>query len=220
MAERMDPRDFPGGVEGCLEAVLAAADEPVDVPRLVSLLKVSPDEIEKGLEALEKSHPADGTRGWAVVRSARGWRLESSRAYDALVTAFLGQGSHGGTLSQAGLETLSIIAYKQPITRADVSQIRGVASDGIIRSLIVHGLVAQTRPSDGSQARNLVTTDLFLEKMGIGSLADLPALAPLLPSSEQAREQGERMSEDHLQGDDEAGDIPGMDAALRDFTGK
>ncbi len=177
----VNPDMYPGGLRGCLEAILISADQPVSTSELEALLNRPEEDINRELEGLQQHISADGKAGWQIVHSARGWRLESTRAYDSLVVNFLGQGSRNGHLSRACQEALAIIAYKQPLTRADVSEIRGVSSDGVIRSLIVRGLVAQSTSSDQSTARQLVTTDLFLEKMGIASLSDLPPLAPFLP---------------------------------------
>jgi segregation and condensation protein B len=177
----VNPDMYPGGLRGCLEAILISADQPVSTSELEALLNRPEEDINRELEGLQQHISADGKAGWQIVHSARGWRLESTRAYDSLVVNFLGQGSRNGHLSRACQEALAIIAYKQPLTRADVSEIRGVSSDGVIRSLIVRGLVAQSASADQSTARQLVTTDLFLEKMGIASLADLPPLAPFLP---------------------------------------
>lgn len=185
---QINPDEYPGGLRGCLEAILVSADRPVSTSELHDILGSQQDQIEHELGQMQQSLAREGKAGWQVTRSARGWRLESARAYDSLVVAFLGQGSRNGHLSRACQEALAIIAYKQPLTRADVSGIRGVSSDGVIRSLIVHGLVAESAPADKSAARQLVTTDLFLEKMGISSLADLPPLAPFLPDQSDVQQ--------------------------------
>ena len=107
-----------------------------------------------------------------------------------MVSAFVTDGQTA-RLSQAALEALAIVAYKQPVTRAQIAAIRGVNSDGVIRSLTVRGLVREEGTDPDSRAALLVTSGLFLEKMGLESLDQLPSLAPFMPSSESAMREAE-----------------------------
>ncbi len=191
-----DPQGYPGGLAGCLEAVLISAEGPLTAAQIAAVLHLDADVVEKGLEDLSASYRDRGS-GIAVLSSARGWRIGSARAYDPVVSAFLSDRHAAGNLSHAAREALAIIAYQQPVTRADVTRIRGVASDSSVRSLLLHGLVAEQGPADGSQARTLVTTDLFLERLGITDLSDLPPLAPFLPDQQEALSQaGEAVREE------------------------
>lgn len=183
-----DPEAYPGGLAGCLEAVLISAEGPLTATQIAAVLHLDEDVVEKGLEELSIFYRDRGS-GIAVLSSARGWRIGSARAYDPVVSAFLSDRHAAGSLSHAALEALAIIAYQQPVTRADVTRIRGVVSDSSVRSLLLHGLVAEQGTADGSQARTLVTTDLFLERLGITDLSDLPPLAPFLPDQQEALSQ-------------------------------
>jgi segregation and condensation protein B len=119
-------------------------------------------------------------RGFELRHTARGWQYCSRAVYENVVSAFVTDGQ-SAKLSQAALEALSIIAYKQPITRAQVAAIRGVNSDGVIRSLSIRGLVQEDGADPDTRAGLLATTPDFLDHMGLESIADLPSLAPFLP---------------------------------------
>lgn len=177
---------YSGGLPACLEAVLMSADCPLTTHECAQFFGMSDEFTQTALEDLQRTYEQQ-KRGFALRSSVRGWAFVSAQEYDPIVSAFLTHGA-GARLSQAALETLAIIAYKQPMTRAAVTAIRGVASDGVVRSLISHGLIAESGADDESRAKTLVTTDLFLEKMGISSLDQLAPLAPFLPSREAAEE--------------------------------
>ncbi|MCI1936396.1 MAG: SMC-Scp complex subunit ScpB [Bifidobacteriaceae bacterium] len=179
-----DVEDFPGGLRACLEAVLMSAEEPQKEQDLSHFFRASTDEIHEALLAL--SHEYDEqNRGFELVSSVRGWRYVSRAAFEPVVAACVAD-KQTNRLSQAALEALAIIAYKQPVTRAQVSSIRGVSSDGVIRSLLLRGLVVEIGETAETRARFLTTTDLFLEKIGLPSVDDLPALAPFLPDRDDA----------------------------------
>lgn len=190
-AEGIDVHMFPGGLRACLEAVLMAADRPLEPVDLARVLGVGEADALDALRALREDYDGDGDgaapRGFELRESARGWRLCSRRSFAPVVSRFVTDGQTA-RLSQAALEALAIIAYRQPVTRAQVSAIRGVASDGVIRSLTVRGLVHEAGVDGESRAALLGTTPLFLELMGMGSLDDLPALAPFLPSAADVAE--------------------------------
>lgn len=177
--------DFPGGLAACLESVLMVTDHPVTEDSLASVLDVDADRVRVTLESLRDEY--DGgeglpRRGFELRHTVRGWRLASRRSFDPIVESFVSDG-RTARLSQAAMETLAIVAYKQPITRAQVAAIRGVNSDGVIRSLTLHGLIGERGIDPDSHAALLVTTDVFLEKMGLDGLGQLPSLAPFLPES-------------------------------------
>jgi segregation and condensation protein B len=119
-------------------------------------------------------------RGFELRRTARGWQFANRADYEPVVAAFVTDGQTA-RLSQAALEALAIIAYRQPVTRAQVAAIRGVNSDGVIRSLVVRGLIREEGIDPESRAALLVTSGLFLEHMGLDSLDQLPSLAPFMP---------------------------------------
>ncbi|MBT1176776.1 SMC-Scp complex subunit ScpB [Bifidobacterium callimiconis] len=182
--------EFPGGLAACLESVLMVTDHPLTEDALATVFGVDADRVAQVLETLRDDYDGvDGARrrGFELRHTVRGWRLASRQEMESVVEAFINDG-RTARLSQAAMETLAIIAYQQPITRARISTIRGVSSDGVIRSLTLHGLVEERGNDPDSHAALLVTTDLFLENMGLDGLDRLPSLAPFLPESASAVE--------------------------------
>ena len=178
--------DFPGGLPACLEAVLMVADGPQQERDLARALHCDPKDVRDALESLQREYDGDlehgiVPRGFVLRSSARGWQYVSRSEFEPVVGAFVTDGQTS-RLSQAALEALAIIAYKQPMTRAQVASIRGVNADGVIRSLTVRGLVQEHGADPQTHAALLETTGLFLEYMGLDSLDDLPSLAPFLPA--------------------------------------
>ncbi|KAB8286714.1 SMC-Scp complex subunit ScpB [Bifidobacterium avesanii] len=173
--------DFPGGLGACLEAILMAADQPQTEADLARVLGAGERAVGSALESLRDQYDREG-RGFELRHTARGWQYASRAAFEPVVSAFVTDGQTA-RLSQAALEALAIIAYKQPVTRGEVAAIRGVNSDGVIRSLAVRGLVREDGVDPESRAALLRTSALFLEKMGLDSLDQLPSLAPFLPAS-------------------------------------
>ena len=168
------------------EAVLVVADGPVTCAALAEALGVGETRAHGLLESLAAEYAGDGdgpARGFVLRRAAGGWRLASAPAFHDLVERFV-IGGATSRLSQAALETLAIIAYRQPITRARVSRVRGVGVDAVVRTLMARGLIAEVGETE-SGARLYGTTSEFLEKMGLGSLEDLVPLAPYLPAAEE-----------------------------------
>ncbi|MBT1178101.1 SMC-Scp complex subunit ScpB [Bifidobacterium vespertilionis] len=178
--------DYPGGLNACLEAVLMVADRPQTADDLARVLGVGESDVESALASMAARYDEE-LRGFELRRTARGWQFANRAEFEPVVAAFVTDGQTA-RLSQAALEALAIIAYKQPVTRAQVAAIRGVNSDGVIRSLAVRGLVREEGVDPDSRAALLVTSGLFLEKMGIDSLDQLPSLAPFLPPSVAAAE--------------------------------
>lgn len=193
LSSQRTPDSFPGGLAGCLEAILISAEEPLKTDQIAAVLHLEEPAVERGLEHLSETYKQRGS-GIALRHSARGWRLGSAKIYDSVVSAFLTNKHAATRLSHAALEALAIIAYKQPITREGVSSVRGVASDALVRSLILRGLVSESDPKSGTNARTLVTTDLFLERLGISSLSELPPLAPFLPPQSEALREANSVS--------------------------
>jgi segregation and condensation protein B len=162
-----------------LEAVLFVVDAPVAVSALAAAFQRPGPDIEAGLISLQESLDARGS-GLELRRVASGVRLYTRPDYAPWVTSFLLEGQRS-RLSQAALETLAVIAYRQPVTRAKISAIRGVNVDSVVRTLTSRGLIAETETDPDTGGGLYCTTDLFLEKMGLRSLAELPSLAPMLP---------------------------------------
>lgn len=181
----------PGGLPTALEAILIVAHEPQSEAQLAKVLDESEDHIHTALLALQTEyagtlemteHGADVTRprGFALREHHGTWQFVNSVATQDIVAAYIA-GERTAKLSAAASEALAIVAYQQPITRAQVAAIRGVNSDGVIRSLMIRGLVSEEGLDEQTHAALLVTTDELLHRLGIASLDELPALAPFLP---------------------------------------
>jgi segregation and condensation protein B len=174
-----DINDFPGGLRGAIEAVLMVVDEPVTDIALASALELPVEDVVAHLHALAADYD-EGNRGFTVRSVAGGWRVYSRSDYAPVVEKFLLDGQQA-KLTQASLETLAVIAYRQPISRSRVSAVRGVNVDGVVRTLLNRGLIEELG-SDGDGGAFLYgTTDYFLQRLGLRSLDELPALAPYLP---------------------------------------
>lgn len=167
-------------VRTALEAILLVVEEPVDAGTMAQVLEVPTDEVEAALGALRAEYVDDG-RGFVLREVGGGWRLYTNPQAAPYVERFVTHGRRG-RLSQAALETLAIVAYKQPVTRGQVSEIRGVDADGAIRSLVGRGLVSEVGrdPSPG-QPLLYGTTTAFLEQLGLPDLSALPPLPSLDP---------------------------------------
>ena len=170
------------GLRAPIEAVMMVAAEPVTASDIADALGVDQEEADGALRALARSYREEG-RGFELREAAGGWRVYSSPRFADVVGRFV-VGTAQARLSQAALETLAIIAYRQPVTRARVSRVRGVGVDAVVRTLMARGLIAEVGETE-SGARLYGTTSEFLEKMGLGSLEDLVPLAPYLPAAEE-----------------------------------
>lgn len=168
-------------LRACLEAVLLVVDEPVSEPLLAQVLELPRDEVAAELRALSAAYTAEG-RGFDLREVAGGWRLYTREQCAPVVERFLRDGQEV-RLTQAALETLAVVAYRQPVSRARVSAVRGVNCDGVMRTLTLRGLVeeASTEPETGAILYR--TTGYFLERLGLASLDELPDLAPFLPEN-------------------------------------
>jgi|SRR5579872_871695 len=167
---------------GAVEAVLTVASEPVPPRLLAELLELPVERVEALCEELAASYERE-QRGFSLVRVAGGYRLQSHESYAAYVERFVLDGAPQ-RLSAAALETLAVVAYKQPVSRSQVSAIRGVNADGVLRLLMARGYVeAVGRDAGPGQPVLFGTTSLFLEKLGLDSLADLPPLAAFVPEA-------------------------------------
>lgn len=168
-------------VKGALEAILLVTDEPISESVLAQVLEMPKTQVVTELAALALDYEVSG-RGFELRNVAEGWRLYTRPEYAAYVERFVLDGQQT-KLTQAALETLGVVAYKQPVTRARVSAIRGVNCDGVMRTLATRGLIAECGQDSGGGFL-YQTTPLFLEKLGLRSLDELPAIAPLLPDTD------------------------------------
>lgn len=177
-----------------IEAILMVAQEPVDPHLLAQVLEVSPARVEELCAALQQAY-ADDDRGFILAKVAGGFRFQSHADLAPYVERFVLEGQ-SARLSAAALETLAIVAYKQPISRAQVASIRGVNVDGVMRTLQQRGYVVEVGRDPGpGQATLFGTSSEFLERLGLASLSDLPPIADLFPSAEvmEALEKGLRV---------------------------
>jgi segregation and condensation protein B len=177
-----DVNDFPGGVRAAVEAVLMVVDEPVDETTMASALELPVDDVTAVLQSLAEEYTADN-RGFMLRRLAGGWRVYTRPEYAPVVERFL-IGGQQARLTQASLETLAVIAYRQPISRVRIGAVRGVNVDGVVRTLMARGLIQEVDQDGEAGAVLYGTTDFFLQRMGLDSLDQLPPLAPYLPSED------------------------------------
>lgn len=192
----VDVDSMPGGLAAAIEAVLMVADRPVGEFDLAEVLGVPVTEIRATLDSLRAEYDgltgrddsAPGVpRGFELRRVGGGWRLYSRSEFAPVIQAFVLEGQ-AARLSQAAMETLAVIAYRQPVSRARVSAIRGVNVDGVVRTLVARGLVHEMERDPLTGALLYGTTPYFLEKIGLDSLQELPSISPYLPGVEQVGE--------------------------------
>jgi segregation and condensation protein B len=174
-----DINDFAGGARAAIEAVLMVIDEPVTELALASALELPVEDVLGHLHALAAEYD-EGNRGFEIKAIAGGWRVYSRSEYAPVVEKFLLDGAQA-KLTQAALETLAVIAYRQPVSRSRVSSVRGVNVDGVVRTLLTRGLIREMGEEGEFGATLYGTTSYFLQRLGLGSLDELPALAPYLP---------------------------------------
>jgi len=185
-----DINDFPGGARSAIEAVMMVVDEPITELALASALELPVDDVLAHLHDLEAEYAA-AQRGFTLRSVAGGWRVYSRSEYAPVVEKFLLDGQQA-KLTQASLETLAVIAYRQPISRSRVSAVRGVNVDGVVRTLLTRGLIEEVGTEGESGAVLYATTAYFLQRLGLGSLDELPALAPYLPEVDMLDELAEQ----------------------------
>ena len=167
------------GLRPCLEAILLVADEPVPDILLAQIVERPTADVAAELRALAQSY-TDEQRGFDLREVAGGWRFYTRAECAPVVERFVSDGQEV-RLTQAALETLAVVAYRQPVSRARVSAVRGVNCDGVMRTLVLRGLVEEAGSDTETGATLFQTTSYFLERLGMAGLADLPDLAPFLP---------------------------------------
>jgi segregation and condensation protein B len=196
-SDASDLSALPGGARAALEAVLMVLDEPASATDLAAGLNLTVETVEQLLLELQREYDGytvkapdmetashagftSSPRGFELRNVAGGWRIYSRVEFADIVGAFVLEGQTA-RLTQAALETLAVIAYRQPVSRARVSAIRGVNVDSVVRTLTQRGLIEDSGTDPESGAILYRTTSYFLERMGIGSVAELPQISPHLP---------------------------------------
>jgi segregation and condensation protein B len=181
--EQVSPPDAEvgPGLRASIEAIMLVADEPVSEIVIAQVLERPRAEVSEALRDLADSYTAE-ERGFELREVAGGWRFYTREECAPLVERFVSDGQEV-RLTQAALETLAVVAYRQPVSRARVSAVRGVNCDGVIRTLVLRGLVEEAGTDPETGAILFATTGYFLERLGLPSLDALPELAPFLPDN-------------------------------------
>lgn len=182
-----DPQGGGPTLGAALEAILMVVDEPVPEVTLAQVLERPTHEVSTALRALAAEYTQAG-RGFDLREVAGGWRFYTRADCAALVERFVRDGQQT-RLTQAALETLAVVAYRQPVSRARVAAVRGVNSDGVMRTLVARGLVEEAGTDPESQAVLYRTSSYFLERLGLKDIGELPELAPFLPDDVENLEE-------------------------------
>lgn len=174
-----DPLAGAPSLSAACEALLLVAVEPMSAVSLAEAVQIPVAEVEQTLSELAESYRQE-QRGFELREVAGGWRFYTSESCAGLLERWVVDGQQA-RLTQASLETLAVVAYRQPVTRARISAVRGVNVDGVMRTLISRGLIEESGTDPSSGAILYRTTPYFLERMGISSLDELPDLSEYLP---------------------------------------
>ena len=193
--DAFDVSVLPGGLRAAVEAVVMVVEEPVTPTQLASALEVPEPEVQEVLRGL-RSHYDQQQRGFTLAEIDGGWRIVARHELAPAVEKFLLDGAQA-RLTKAALETLAVIAYRQPVSRARVGAVRGVNVDGVVRTLLTRGLITEVGLDAEHGAVLYGTTSFFLQRLGISSLDELPALAPYLPDLDADDADG--VNEDEVQ---------------------
>ncbi|MFC4127649.1 SMC-Scp complex subunit ScpB [Nocardia rhizosphaerae] len=181
-------------LRSALEAMLLVVDAPAPVEQLAAATDDTAERVEATLRAMSAELTARGS-GIDLRFVGDGWRFYTRQQYAPYVERVLLDGART-KLTRAALETLAVIAYRQPVTRTRVSAVRGVNVDGVMRTLLARGLIAEAGQDPETNGTLYRTTELFLERIGLASLGDLPPLAPLLPGVDLIDEISESLETD------------------------
>lgn len=177
-----------------LEALLLVVDTPVSVDALASATDQPASRVADTLHAMAGELTARDS-GIELREAGGGWRMYTRAKFAPYVERLLLDGARS-KLTRAALETLAVVAYRQPVTRARVSAVRGVNVDAVMRTLLARGLITEAGTDTDSGAVTFATTELFLERLGLSSLADLPDIAPLLPDVDVIDDLSENLSDE------------------------
>lgn len=175
-----------------VEAILLIIDEPISLVALAAAVGAPVPAVRQTVEMLVADYDGHGTgprRGFELREVGGGWRLYVRDDHDDLVAEFVG-GQAPARLSQAALETLAVIAYKQPVTRSQVASIRAVNVDSVVRTLLARGLITELFADSETGAINYGTTEALLQHLGINSLDELPPISPLLDDGADGFDEG------------------------------
>lgn len=176
-----------------LEAILLTADEPVPAGLMGEVLERPRAVIETTLSEMAEEYRRDG-RGFVLRNVAGGWRLYTDPDCDQWLERFVTRHAHT-RLTAAALEVLAIVAYRQPVSRSQIAEIRGIDSDGVVKTLAQRGLIVESGHEPGPGTPTLFSVSpLFLERMGLGSTADLPPLADFMPDAEAVEDMEAKLS--------------------------
>ncbi|GAB7519268.1 SMC-Scp complex subunit ScpB [Rhodococcus sp. NPDC059969] len=181
-------------LDAVLESLLLVVDSPAEVNQLASVTGTAPERVEQRLTLMSAALTARGS-GMDLRYAGDGWRLYTRQEFAPYVEKLLLDGART-KLTRAALETLAVVAYRQPLTRARISAVRGVNVDGVVRTLLARGLIAEAGPDPDTNATRYSTTELFLERLGLASLSELPELAPLLPDVDLIDDISESLESD------------------------
>ncbi|MGC0364244.1 segregation and condensation protein B [Rhodococcus sp. 27YEA15] len=181
-------------LDAVLESLLLVVDSPADVGQLASVTGTDAARVTERLTAMAAALTARGS-GMDLRYAGDGWRLYTRQEFAPYVERLLLDGART-KLTRAALETLAVVAYRQPLTRARISAVRGVNVDGVVRTLLARGLIAEAGPDPDTTATRYSTTELFLERLGLASLSELPELAPLLPDVDLIDDISESLESD------------------------
>ena len=173
-------------IRAALEALLMVTEEPMSTSTLATLTRTPEDTVLTALHDLAQEYAVQ-ERGFDLRELGGGWRFWTRDNCAQVVERYVLDGQHG-RLSQAGLETLAVVAYRQPVTRARISAIRGVNVDGVVRTLVTRGLIEETGHDNETGAHLYRTTTYFLERLGLKSLDELPPIAAHLPMPDNVEE--------------------------------
>lgn len=173
-------------LRAALEALLMVTEEPMSTSTLATLTRTPEEVVVTTLHDLAQEYAAQ-ERGFDLRELGGGWRFWTRDNCAQVVERFVLDGQHG-RLSQAGLETLAVVAYRQPVTRSRISAIRGVNVDGVVRTLVTRGLIEETGHDHETGAHLYRTTTYFLERLGLKSLDELPPIAAHLPMPDNVEE--------------------------------
>jgi segregation and condensation protein B len=174
------------GLHAMLEGVLTIADEPVSVAELSQVTGAAKSDVKAALDDIASEMRAN-ERGFQLREVDEGWRLYSSEFGSQAVEKYVKEG-HSSRLSQAALETLAVIAYRQPVSRGRIAAVRGVNVDGVVRTLMNRGLVQEGGVEQSTGAVLYTTTQYFLDRLNLDSLEDLPPVADYLPDLAEVEE--------------------------------
>lgn len=192
-----------------IEAVLMISDSAVSANELATALGLDEDTITDAVAELKADYDGERggrQRGFEIRLVAGGFRIFSRGDYHEIVKDFLTSGQ-SAKLSQAALETLAVIAYRQPISRPRIAAVRGVSVDGVIRTLLLRGLIVEAGKEATTSALLYTTTHQFLDALGMNSIDDLPEIAPYLPEDADLAELGADNSEVLASAESELGDL-------------